>query len=82
MPCINDVELWKKNKDKPEYRAYRAIEGFDVKTCIKKSFCNTMNFKYLPEQSTQLMLLTEFNMVANKDKLIEAINWVIDQRSK
>lgn len=82
MPCINDVELWKKNKDKPEYRAYRVIEGFDVKTCIKESFCNTMNFKFREEQSEQLMLLTEFNVVASEDKVVEAINWVIDQRSK
>lgn len=82
MPCINDVELWNKNKNQSAYRAYRAIDGFNVDQCIKKGFCGTMNFEYTPAQSTQLMLLTEFNMVASKKALIKVINWVIDQKSK
>jgi len=82
MPRINDVELWNKNKNKSEYRAYNVIEGFDVNKCTSKGFCGTMNFEYKREQSTQLMLLTEFNMVVSEEKLVKAINWVIDKKSK
>jgi len=82
MPCISDVELWKKNKDRPEYRAFKAIEGFDLGKCTSKGFCDTFNFEYTPDQSNKVMLTTEFNMVASKEKLIEAINWAIEQKSK
>lgn len=82
MPRINDVELWNKNKDKPKYREYKPIEGFNINECTKTGFCNTKHLEYQPEQSNQLMLLAEFNMIANKDEVIEAINWLIDKKSK
>lgn len=41
--------------------------------------CNTLNFEYTEKQAQQVMNQTEFNMVVNKDKIIEVLNWVIDR---
>ena len=62
---------------------YSNLEGFNLETCTNESgqVCNTLNFEYSAPQAQQVMNQTEFNMVANKDKIIEVLNWVIDRQA-
>jgi len=80
FPRISDVALWEANKSKREFFAYRSIEGFDFDRCQAGGYCDTPNFQYTLQQSEKLIDQMEFNIVANKDKIIEMINWVIDQK--
>lgn len=81
MPLIKDKELWAANKESGPFRKYkRHLELFDPVTCIKESFCDTFNFKYSREEAQQLSLLTEFNMKASRQKIVDALNWVIDKK--
>jgi hypothetical protein len=43
--------------------------------------CNTLNFQYTQAQAQQVMNQTEFNMIVNRDKIIEVLNWVIDRQA-
>ena len=83
MPRISDAQLWQENKSKPEMNQYSNLEGFNLETCTNESgqVCNTLNFEYSAPQAQQVMNQTEFNMVANKDKIIEVLNWVIDRQA-
>ena len=80
MPRVSDAQLWQENKLKPELSQYSKIEGFNMETCINEGgVCNTFNFEYTEQQAQLVMDQMEFNMVVNKDKIIEALNWVIDR---
>lgn len=81
MPRTSDELLWQENKLKPEFNMYGDIEGFDMEECTRKfgQVCNTLNFEYSEEQAQQVMNQMEFNMVVNKDNIIEVLNWVIDR---
>src|SRR5579862_1036295 len=83
MPRISDPQLWQHNKSKSEMNTYSNIEGFNLEACTNQSgqVCDTMNFQYSEQQARQVMNQTEFNMVANKDKIIEVLNWVIDRQA-
>ncbi len=83
MPRITDAQLWQEHKIKPEMSAYNNLEGFNLETCTNESgqVCNTLNFEYTEKQAQQVMNQTEFNMVANKDNIIEVLNWVIDRQA-
>ena len=81
MPRINDPSLLDKYNKAPEFKipqGYRA--DFNVETCVKDEFCGTLNFVYSAEQAYQLTAVTEFNMHASKQVIIDAINWVIDHK--
>lgn len=82
MPRISDAQLWQENKSKSEFSQYSDIEGFDLETCTNEmgQACNTLNFEYTEQQAQQVMNQTEFNMVVNKDKIVEVLNWVIDRQ--
>jgi phospholipase A2 len=81
MPRISDAQLLRDHVLKPEFAQYRNLEGFNLETCTNESgqVCNTLNFEYTEKQAQQVMNQTEFNMVVNKDKIIEVLNWVIDR---
>jgi hypothetical protein len=80
MPRISDAQMWAQNKVKPELSQYDIVEGFNMEACTNETgVCDTFNFEYTQQQAKQVMDQMEFNMVANKDTLIEAINWVIDR---
>jgi hypothetical protein len=81
MPRTSDEQLWQENKLTPEFNAYENIEGFDMEVCTSQfgQACNTLNFEYTEEQAQQVMNQMEFNMVVNKDNIIEVLNWVIDR---
>ena len=81
MPRTSDEQLWQENKLKPEFNAYENIEGFDMEACTSQfgQVCNTLNFEYTEEQAQQVMNQMEFNMVVNKDNIIEVLNWAIDR---
>lgn len=80
LPRVSDAQAWAEYKSKPEWSAYKGIEGFDMEKCAKEGFCKTSNFQYTTAQSQQILDQLEFNMMINKDKIIEAINWAIDRR--
>jgi phospholipase A2 len=54
--------------------------SFDLHYETNHGFADTKNFQYTPEHSTLVMNQTEFNMLVNKDKIIETINWCIDRK--
>lgn len=79
MPRVTDVQLWDQNAFREEFNGF-AVKGFDLGQCAISSFCDTANFKYSLAESKSVMDTTEFNMIANKDIIFEAINWAIDNR--
>jgi phospholipase A2 len=83
MPRISDPQLWEENKANNAYEKYNnSISYFDMEVCTNEgSFCTTASFKYTESQSQQIVDLMEFNMIVNKDKIIDAITWVIDQQN-
>jgi len=80
LPRVSDAKTWQAHKSKPEFRGYTGIDDFDMEQCAKEGFCKTSNFQYDLKQSQQILDQLEFNMIINKDKIIEAINWVVDRR--
>ena len=81
MPRINDANLLSSYNDAPGFKipqGYRA--DFNVETCVQDEFCGTSNFVYSAEQAYQLTAVTEFNMCASKQVMVDAINWVIEHR--
>jgi hypothetical protein len=54
--------------------------NFDLDKETNEGFAKTQNFQYSHEHSELVMQETEYNMIANKDKIIEAIAWVIDRK--
>lgn len=82
MPRISDAQLWQEYKMKENFSQYSNIEGFDLEACTNEGgVCNTFNFEYTEEEARQVMNQAEFNMLANQDKIIEALNWVIDRQT-
>lgn len=82
MPRISDAQLWQENKMKPEFSQYSTIEGFNMEACTNEGgVCKTLNLEYTEAEAKQVMDQMEFNMVVNKDKIIETLNWVIDRQS-
>lgn len=77
MPRFCDQLLWQKNKSNPLLSKYQSIENFDVENCVKKGFCRTLNFEYTREQSQQLIDLMEFNVMVNKDIILETIYSIV-----
>lgn len=83
MPRYKDVELWNTVKNMPEFERFKdALEPFDPQTCTTKSYCNTFNFKYLANQSEQLSAFTEFNVLANKEILLDALRFATHRKVK
>jgi phospholipase A2 len=77
MPRISDKELWEAHKKEyPEYN----LSGFDLDNETNNGFCKTQHFQYSQLHSTLVMSQTEFNMRVNENKIIEAIDWWINQR--
>ncbi len=83
MPRISDAKLWQEHKSKAELSQYNNIENFDMEKCTNETgqVCNTLNFEYSEQQSQQVMNQMEFNMMVNKDKIVEVLNWVIDRQN-
>jgi hypothetical protein len=79
MPRVSDQVLWEENKINTAVSEYTGIEDFDIEACVKKGFCNTINFKYSREQSQQVMHQMEFNVLMNKEKIIDVIRSVVEQ---
>jgi len=80
MPRISDKQLWKEKKQEAQFRKYRRISDFDFDTCAQSGFCKTINFRYKLRESHQVMDQMEFNVVANKNQIIDVIRWVIEQK--
>lgn len=78
MPRISDNALWEINKSKSEFADYN-LSGFDLDYQTKEGYCATQHFQYLPEHSQLVTNQTEFNMLVNKDKIIETIRWWINR---
>jgi hypothetical protein len=76
---ISDKNLWEQHKSDPEFAHYN-LDNFDLDFETNNGFCETINFQYTPEHSELVMNQTEFNMLVNKDKIIEAITWCIDRK--
>jgi cytosolic phospholipase A2 len=81
FPRLSNAVLWQEHKEKAELSVYKSIEGFDFNRCQDGDFCDTPNFKYSAQQSEKLIDQMEFNIMVHKDKIIEVINSVIDQKS-
>jgi phospholipase A2 len=82
MPRISDAQLWQEKKKDPRYKKYLKINNFNFEQCTQIGFCNTTNFQYTRNQSQQVMDQMEFNVVVNKDKIIDAIRWVVEGNKK
>jgi len=78
MPRISDYQLWKEKKRESRYKKYHTIECFNFNYCIQFGACYTTNFRYSHAESQQVMDQMEFNVVANQDKIVEAIKWVVE----
>ena len=82
MPRISDYELWKEKKQESRYKKYRDMECFNFDYCIQFGPCYTTNFRYALHQSKEVMNQMEFNVVANQDKIVDAIKWVMQRGSE
>jgi len=83
MPRYKDVALFDSLKDMPEFERFKPIlEPFDPQTCSIESYCNTFNFKYLKDQSEQLSAFTEFNVLASKEVLLDALRFAAERKRK
>ena len=81
IPRITDTQLWKEKKSDPQYKKYYRIDGFDFDQCLASGCCKTLNFHYTVRESNQVMDQMEFNVVVNESQIINAIEWVIEQKS-
>ncbi len=82
MPRITDSQLWQDKKTESMHKKYRTIKNFDFEKCFRSGPCYTTNFHYSLSESKQVMDQMEFNVVANRDKIIEAIRWVVERKEK
>jgi hypothetical protein len=80
MPRISDPALWEQYKDKPEFKDYN-LSGFDLDYETNNGFAATKNFQYTIPNSTLLMNQAEFNLHTSEDKIWQAIEWKINQKS-
>ncbi len=82
LPLVKDTVLWQKYRDKPGFEQFQKyLDKFDPVQCEEEDFCSTFNFQYKPEQAERLSAQTEFNLKASMDKIIEALNWVVDRKA-
>lgn len=83
MPRVSDKNLWKESALKEELTQYQAIAEFDMEKCVSEEggACTTFSFEYTEEQARLIMSQMEFNMIMNRDKIADALNWVIDRQS-
>ena len=84
LPRTKDVFQWEtlKNENHELFYRYNAyLEELDVENFMK-STGKTTNFYYTNFEAIQWCSLFEFNMLISKDKIADAINWVIDKKSK
>jgi len=72
MPGISDPDLWKQHKDNPAFKDYN-LSGFDLKKETEEGFCQTQYFKYSPELAKKVVRQTEFNLLANRDVITQAM---------
>jgi hypothetical protein len=82
IPRISDKSLWEEKKLNPYFKKYKNIEDFDFNECAQSGHCHTLNFRYTLHQSKQVMNQMEFNVIANKQQIIDVIKWVIERKSK
>lgn len=90
MPLVQDTEFIAQNIDNPEFAIlWKKADGtidlnlknkfknFDLARCLN-AMCQTANFTYPEQEARMLSLLTEFNMIASKEQVFEAIEWRIN----
>lgn len=83
MPQYKDEKSWmmyKKYRAEPGDEYVESLDSFSPKQC-KKGACSTLNFKYSEEDARKLVMLAEFNMKENRQRIKEVFNWVIENRS-
>jgi len=81
FPRFKDEGQWNWLKTKEEFQQFVPIlEGFSTNDCLK-TYCNTFNFKYQKHETEQLSAFTEFNVLANKEAIIETLKWAAKQRN-
>jgi phospholipase A2 len=75
LPLINDKALWSKLNEPgfAEFMPY--VQNFDVKECVEFGDCGTFDLHYEAHESNQLSKLAEFNMLANKEQIVDVIAW-------
>lgn len=80
MPRISDAQLLGSIADNVLKKLVQdsKLTNFNVERCIQGDYCSTFNFKYADEQAKQLSALMEFNVRANKAKILEAIKWKVE----
>lgn len=80
FPRFKDEEQWNELKTREELQRFvQLLEGFDTNQCLK-SYCNTYNFKYQKHETEQLSAFTEFNVLANKEIIIETLKWAAERK--
>jgi len=80
MPRINDPSLLSKYRHTSGFKIPRGYcANFDVDKSVQEE-SGTLNFVYSAVQSYQLTAVTQFNMCASKQTIVDAINWVIDHK--
>jgi hypothetical protein len=84
MPRIVDADLLKATTDNSlvQLTQENSLLGFNVDNCVNSDYCSTFNFKYADKQARQLSALMEFNVRANRQKIVQAIRNKINQMGK
>lgn len=80
LPRVSEKGLWDKYKSNPQFSHYSSIADFDFTAETNGGFADTPQFQYSRRQSEKLIDQMEFNMLVNRDKIIEVINSVIDRK--
>lgn len=80
MPGISDHALWEQYRTDSRFKKYD-LSQFDLHKETNHGFCQTYHFQY-PENAHLVIDQTTFNVRANREKLIDAIRWKIDNMSQ
>lgn len=82
LPRINDRSLHDKTKYPALAEYEKWIKDFDFDVCTKSGSCNTFNFNYSVDDAMKLMKTIEFQTIANRSIIFDAIKKVIDTKGK
>lgn len=82
MPFVKDHVLWDVYKQAAvgDNIYIQNLNTFDPHKCTISDFCRTFNFSYSPQQAYQVILQSEFNMKMSKQKIVEVIEWIIQNK--
>jgi len=83
MPRINGIDVIKDKAYKAWYDYYLdLLDDFDMGKAVSSGFACSFNFDYTERQAEQLIALTEFNVLAMSDQIIDVLKERVKAKRK